>query len=60
MRYGIVSRHKAENDYGVILTADNEPDTAATETKRVAMRDKRGPAPAFDFGFEPPVRDAAE
>jgi N-methylhydantoinase B len=60
VRYGLVSREQAESSYSVILTADNQPDLAATEKLRAAVRKKRGPAPAFDFGYTPPERQAAE
>ena len=60
VRYGLVSRQQAETGYGVILTADNQPDVAATTKLRDAMKARRGPAPQFDFGYTPPERQAAE
>ena len=36
VRYGLVSAAQAADAYGVILTADNQPDLAATTTKREA------------------------
>lgn len=60
VRYGIISRTKAENEYGVMLKTDSKPDLAATEKRRTSMREKRGEAPAFDFGYTPPEREAAE
>ena len=60
MRYGLVSREQAETAYGVVLTADNQPDLAATETLRAAAKEKRGEVPPFDFGYTPPERQAAE
>lgn len=60
VRYGLVSRRQAEDGYGVLLTADNEPDLAATAKKREAGRKKRGEPARFDFGYTPPVREAAE
>jgi N-methylhydantoinase B len=60
VRYGLVSRQQAETGYGVVLTADDQPDIAATTKLRDAMQAKRGPAPAFDFGYTPPERQAAE
>lgn len=60
MRYGLVSRQQAETSYGVVLTEDNQADAAGTEKRRAAAKEERGPAPAFDFGYTPPVREAAE
>ena len=60
VRYGLVSREQAEDGYGVLLTADNQPDVTATAKKREAVRTKRGEPSRFDFGYTPPVRDAAE
>ena len=60
VRYGLVSREQAEDGYGVLLTADNQPDVTATAKKREAARKKRGEPSRFDFGYTPPVRDAAE
>ena len=36
--------------YGVVLTAVGTVDTTATEAKRAALRDGRGPLPVFDRG----------
>lgn len=60
VRYGLVSREQAEKAYGVILTADNEPNLDATTALRAAAKEARGAPPAFDFGYTPPVREAAE
>ena len=60
VRYGLVSREQAEDGYGVLLTGDNQPDVTATAKKREAARKKRGEPSRFDFGYTPPVRDAAE
>jgi len=59
VRYGLVSRQQADEGYGVVLTADNQPDLAATTAKRRAMKTTRGPAPQFDFGYTPPDRRQA-
>ena len=62
MRYGLVSREQAEDGYGVVLTADNQPDVSRDrdEARRYA-KEKRGAAPRFDFGYTPPERlEAAE
>ncbi len=60
VRYGLVSLQQAEDGYGVLLTADNQPDLAATTKKREAARKKRGEPARFDFGYRSPVREAAE
>lgn len=60
VRYGLVSREQAEAAYGVILTAGNQPDLAATASMRAALKQQRGAPPAFDFGYTPPEREAAE
>ena len=60
VRYDLVSKEKAEADYGVILTVQNQPDIAATAKLRAAQKEKRGAPELFNFGFEPPVREAAE
>ncbi|MBR0648160.1 hydantoinase B/oxoprolinase family protein [Roseomonas terrae] len=36
VRYGMIEREQAEADYGVVLTAAGEPDTAATAKRRAA------------------------
>ncbi len=60
VRYDLVSAEQARQGYGVALTADHHVDAAATEKLRRKMRDDRGPPAPFNFGFEPPVREAAE
>ena len=60
VRYGLVSREQAETAYAVVLTADNQADEAATLARRAAASAARGPAEPFDFGYTPPVREAAE
>jgi N-methylhydantoinase B len=59
VRYGLVSREQAENAYGVVLTAENLPDEAASVTLRQKAKEKRGEPPAFDFGYSPPDRQAS-
>jgi N-methylhydantoinase B len=59
-RYDLVSREQAQTGYGVVLTEDLRVDVAATERLRARMREDRGPPESFNFGFEPPVREAAE
>jgi N-methylhydantoinase B len=60
VRYDLVSPQQARDGYGVALTADNQVDAAATERLRQKMRADRGPPAPFNFGYEPPVREAAE
>jgi N-methylhydantoinase B len=60
VRYGLVSRGQAEAGYGVVLTPANTADLAATAKRRAAARAERGPPQPFDFGYTPPVREAAE
>ncbi len=60
MRYGLVSRDQASTAYGVVLTPDNKADVAASATRRTALKLERGAPPPFDFGYTPPVRQAAE
>ena len=60
MRYDLVSAEKAESDYGVILTKDNSVNADATQNRRKAMRDERGEPEPFNFGYQPPIREAAE
>ena len=54
VRYGLVSREQAEDGYGVLLTADNQPDVTATAKKRDAVRKKRGGALAFRLRLHAP------
>jgi N-methylhydantoinase B len=60
VRYDLVSREQARTGYGVVLTEDLRVDVGATERLRARMREDRGPPKSFNFGFEPPVREAAE
>ncbi len=60
VRYGLVSAAQAQSGYGVVLTADQQPDLAATQRRREAARKERGQPSRFDFGYTPPAREAAE
>ncbi len=60
VRYDLVSVAKAEADYGVVLTKANAVDVEATKSRRKAMRDARGAPEPFNFGYQPPIREAAE
>jgi len=55
VRYGLVSREKALNDYGVVLRDDLTIDEAATEAKRAELAAARGEIKGFDFG--PPLEE---
>jgi N-methylhydantoinase B len=50
VQYGLVSKAKAESDYGVILDDALEIDYAATEAKRAQIAEARGDVKGFDFG----------
>lgn len=54
----LVSREKAESQYGVIISEADVLDTAATEKLRGSMKKERGAPSAFDFGFIPGVHAA--
>lgn len=53
--YGLVSREKAANEYGVVLTDELEVDEAATEEKRTEQAAARGEIKDFDYG--PPLEE---
>lgn len=55
VQYGLVSRAKAERDYGVVLGDDMAIDMAATEARRAAIAAARGEVKGFDFG--PPLEE---
>ena len=58
VRKGLVSRQKAHDDYGVVLTNALALDTAATEARRTelrATREANGGIKDFDFG--PPLEE---
>jgi len=50
--HGQVSRRAAEDDYGVVLTGDDDPgvDGDATKALRARLRSERGDVPFFDRG----------
>jgi N-methylhydantoinase B len=50
VRYGLVSVEKANNEYGVVLTASLEIDAAATEKRRAELAEARGEVKGFDYG----------
>jgi len=60
VRHQIVSREKAERDYGVVIDESHEVDEAATSALRQRMAEERGTPEPFDFGFIPGVHQAAE
>jgi len=53
--FGLVSRTRAEEGYGVVIADDGSVDEAATEAERERQRAERGDAPAFDYGA--PLQD---
>ena len=55
VRYGLVSREKAERDYGVVLSDSHAIDYAATEARRAQITAERGEVKGFDFG--PPLEE---
>jgi N-methylhydantoinase B len=60
VRRALVSAEQATSAYGVVLGIDHVIDEAATSVLRQNMRKSRGAAAAFNFGYEPPARVAAE
>ena len=58
VRNDLVSREKAEEDYGVVISDKNVLDTEATEKLRAGRRKERGEPAPFDFGFIPGVHAA--
>lgn len=53
VRYGLVSKAKAEADYGVVLSDALEIDYEATAARRAAIAEARGEVKGFDYG--PPL-----
>jgi N-methylhydantoinase B len=51
--FGLVSREKARESYGVVIGDDGAADAEATERERERQRSERGEPLAFDFG--PPL-----
>jgi N-methylhydantoinase B len=43
-----------------VLTKDLTVDAEATKSLRKAMREERGAPEPFNFGYQPPIREAAE
>jgi N-methylhydantoinase B len=60
VRRGLVSVEQAKIAYGVALSSDHIIDDAATSVLRQNMRTARGAPAAFNFGYEPPAKVAAE
>lgn len=58
VRNDLVSREKAEEDYGVVISERNVLDSAATEKLRTSRKKDRGEPAPFDFGFIPGVHAA--
>nr|WP_309099983.1 hydantoinase B/oxoprolinase family protein [Fredinandcohnia onubensis] len=50
VKRGLVSKEKAENSYGVVLTDELEVDYVKTEETRAKIRQDRGELEAFSFG----------
>jgi N-methylhydantoinase B len=50
VRHDLVSREKAEADYGAVWSEGVTVDVAASEALRTRMREARGPASKFDVG----------
>ncbi len=57
VRWSLISAAGAESSYGVIVGDAGAVDTAATETKREALRSGRGERPGFDHGDLPPLEE---
>jgi N-methylhydantoinase B len=55
VRYGLVSREKALNDYGVVLTDGLDVNGRATEERRSQLAQERGEVKGFDYG--PPLAE---
>lgn len=55
---GLVSRKKAEDEYGVVLDGSESVDETATEAKRTAIQSVRGEALPFQFGNRDEVLSA--
>jgi N-methylhydantoinase B len=60
VQFDLVSTEKAASDYGVVLNADKTVNLELTQARRKSMRDERGAPEPFNFGYQPPVREAAE
>ena len=56
----LVSRQKAEREYGVVITDGMTVDRDATDNLRRRLSAERGEPAPFDFGFIPGIHEAAE
>ena len=53
---GLVSREKAYNEYGVVMTDEKKVDTEATSKRRTELREAREASGGIkDFDFGPPL-----
>src|SRR3712207_1797078 len=50
VRWGLVSRRAAEDEYGVVVSDAGPVDAPATEARREEIRTGRGDLPGFDHG----------
>ena len=57
VRWSLVGRETAENEYGVVLDEGGTVDASGTESKREEIRGSRGELPAFDHGPLPPLEE---
>ncbi|HET7478464.1 MAG TPA: hydantoinase B/oxoprolinase family protein [Rubrobacteraceae bacterium] len=57
VRWNLISREAAENDYGVVLDGEGAIDTAATESRREELKSSRGELPQFDHGPLPSLEE---
>lgn len=61
VRWGMVGHEAAEEEYGVILDDNGNPDTEATEKHREELLSRRdGDLPQFDHGDLPPLEEQRE
>jgi N-methylhydantoinase B len=57
VRWNLVSREAAEDEYGVVIGDDGQVDAGATEARREEIRGSRGELPAFDHGQLPSLEE---
>lgn len=55
VRWNLISREAAQNEYGVVIGSDGAVDSGATESKRGELREGRGELKQFDHGDLPPL-----
>jgi N-methylhydantoinase B len=55
VRWNLVSREAAEEEYCVVLGDDGSVDAGATNSRREEIRGSRGELPGFDHGELPPL-----